>query len=97
MTDYDKVWWEWYCSLFPSAEHEAIDPREWKCVCGYTWHFGLFQKLRMLLFGSMVHTCPQCGHKKRFRMITNIVREISNEKDLTENNKRLEKFRGRID
>ena len=97
MTDYNKVWWEWYCSLFPQSEHEVIDPREWKCECGHSWHFSLFQKMRMLMFGSMVYTCPNCRRKKRFRMITNIVRETTNEKDLAEHNKKMEEFRnGRV-
>ena len=87
------VWWEWYCSLFPPAKHEVIDPREWKCECGYTWHFSLFQKIKMLMFGNMVFKCPQCHRKKRFMMITHIVRDSTNEKDLVEHNKKLEDFR----
>jgi hypothetical protein len=89
MSDFDSVWWEWYCSLFPSSEHEVVDPREWKCECGYTWHFGMISKIRMLLFGEIVHTCPNCLRKKRFHMITNIIRDISNEKDLREWNKHI--------
>ena len=48
----------------------------------------------MLLFGSMVFTCPNCYRKKKFRIITNIVRDTTDERELLEWNRRINNVRG---
>ena len=46
-----------------------IDPLLNYCGCGYTFHVSTWQKLRMLLFGDLVITCPRCGTRMTYRMI----------------------------
>lgn len=83
------VWWEWFSSLFPSYKSEKIDPYLWTCThCGYTWKFGWFSLLRMFIFGELIHTCPQCLYKSRYKMITHVVREVDTDK-IRENNRWL--------
>ena len=82
------MWWEWYCSLFPSKAKDEIDPYLWRCKCGHTWKFNKWHLLRMLFFEDYIYTCPQCLRKSRYRMITHIVRETDT-REIIENNKRL--------
>lgn len=69
-----SVWWEWYCSLFPSTNPPSNDPSIHRCVCGHTFKFGWWQLLRMYLFEYYVYTCPQCQRRSRWRMIRYVVR-----------------------
>lgn len=79
---FDKMGWEWYCSLFPKKKHGKIDPRLNRCDCGYEFHFSKIQELLMFLKGEYVHTCPQCLQRKRYRFVYHIVRDVTDEKDL---------------
>lgn len=84
-----RIWWEWYCSLFPSSSHEPNDPTLRRCRCGYTFKFNRWQLLKMYLFGEYIHTCPQCLRKSRWKMITYVVRKGDNEM-IKRNNRLLE-------
>ena len=75
-----RVWWEWYCSLFPVDKKREIDPYTWRCKCGHTWKFSKFKLLLMFLFEDYVYTCPQCHRQSRYRMITHVVRETDTDK-----------------
>ena len=50
-----------------------VDPKSQKCLCGYSWKPGIFQKMIMLLTGSYTKTCPQCHGKMTLKMIYHVV------------------------
>ena len=80
------MYWEWFCSLFPHRKVQDIDPYEYRCTCGYRWHFTWWQLLWMHLFEDYIHTCPQCQRKSRYRMLSHVVRENDTE-EIRENNR----------
>ena len=41
------------------------DPKLQHCKCGYSWRPTSYQKIRMLLQGYYVKTCPRCGCKMK--------------------------------
>ena len=51
-----------------------IDPKLNYCRCGYTFHISQWQRLRMLLFGDMVITCPRCQTRMTFRLIHHAIK-----------------------
>lgn len=92
---FDKVWWDWYCSLFPSKEHKKINPKKRHCECGYTWEFNKIQTLILFLKGTRIITCPQCQRRIKFKFVYHIVNERLTidenkiNKELEENRKRI--------
>ena len=80
--------WEYYCSLFPKKSEEIIDPKEWRCSCGYRFKFSRWQLLRLYLQDKYVFTCPQCLRKSTYRMITHVVRDIDSD-EIKDNNRWL--------
>ena len=52
----------------------SIDPKLEHCQCGYTWKFTTIQRVRMLVFGDIIITCPRCGNRMRFRLIHHTVK-----------------------
>lgn len=83
------MFWEWYCSLFPSTPRQEIDPYKYHCKCGYSWKFTWWQLLLMYLFEYYTHTCPQCQRKSRYRMIRYVAR-VSDTEKIRENNRWIE-------
>jgi len=65
-----------------------IDPLLNHCTCGYGFYVSTFQKLRMLLFGDIIITCPRCGNRMRFRLIHHTVKVGA-----VENKRRMELWR----
>lgn len=81
---FDKVYWEWLCSLHkPSSPSTTIDPLAKSCNCGYHFHISKFQEVRMLLFGDIVITCPKCGAKMSFQLVYHCVK-IKTEENKTQ-------------
>lgn len=77
----DKVSWEWLCSLHkPMPKVKKVNPEQKSCNCGYKFYISTFQKVRMLLQGDIIITCPKCGNKMTFRLIHHCVK-IRTEKD----------------
>lgn len=72
---FDRVYWEWFCSLFPKYTSPKIDAKLQKCECGYSWHFNKLDYIRMIIFGRYVMTCPQCQRKHYFKLSCHIVEE----------------------
>lgn len=66
---FDKVNWEWLCSLYKPTHKTEVDPLRKSCNCGYHFYINKFQEVKMLLFGDMVITCPMCGAKMTFRLV----------------------------
>ena len=83
------VYWEWFCSLFPSYKSEDIDPYTWVCHCGRKWKFNRIQLLRMYLFKNYIYTCPQCQRQGTFRMLCHVVRDIDSD-EVKQNNRMIE-------
>lgn len=86
---FDRFVWEYYCSWYPKKEYEKTDPLKNKCNCGYEFKFNFFQKLLMLIKEDYVFTCPQCLHKRKYRLICHIVRDVGNERELIKHNNLL--------
>ena len=87
--DFDKVYWEWRCSLFPLYTAPKIDASLQKCDCGYSWHFSKLNYIRMILFGKYIVTCPRCQRKHYYRMANHTIKEA--DKTRTENNELTER------
>ena len=52
-----------------------IDPLLKHCTgCEYTFYVSTLQKLRMLLFGEIIITCPNCGCRMTFRLVCHTVK-----------------------
>ena len=54
-----------------------IDPLKRSCICGYFWHFNKFDYIRMILFGGLTYTCPQCLRKHQYKLIYHAVEEFN--------------------
>lgn len=80
----DMMYWEWLCSLFPKYTAPKIDPTLLKCECGYSWHFGKLDYIRMILFNHIIVTCPQCQRKHYYNLSYHIIKEV--DKTKAENN-----------
>ena len=80
----DRVSWEWLCSLYKPIPKETVDPEMKSCNCGYHFYISKFQKVRMLLFGDIIITCPKCSSKMTFRLIHHSVK-IKTEEDKKRN------------
>ena len=52
----------------------SIDPELNYCQCGYTFHITSWQRMRMLLHGDLIITCPQCHNRMTFRLIHHTVK-----------------------
>ena len=51
-----------------------MDPLRQQCQCGHTFYISTLQRLRMLIFGDMVITCPRCQNRMTFRLVHHTVK-----------------------
>ena len=90
---FDRVYWEWFCSLFPSYTAPIVDAELQKCECGHTWHFNKLDYIRMILFNHITVTCPQCHRKHYYRLSYHTIEEADQTRtennELTENKQRI--------
>lgn len=88
--DFDKVNWEWLCSLH-RTNHEKlqVDPKKRTCHCGFEWYFSKFQYMKMILFDGITITCPRCQRKHRFKLSYHAIEEFNETR--IENNELIEK------
>lgn len=52
----------------------VVDPELHYCNCGYSFKFGSWSKVRMLLQNSYKYTCPRCGTIMIFRLVNHVVK-----------------------
>ena len=57
-----------------------IDPLKRKCICGYYWHFNKWDYVKMVIFGSLIYSCPQCHRKHEYKLIYHAIEEYDNVK-----------------
>ena len=66
-----------------------IDPYLNYCKCGWTFKISKLQKVRMLLFGDLVVSCPVCQSRMKFRLVEHAVKieteEVKSRNDLWRN------------
>ena len=57
-----------------------VDPLKRTCICGYYKYFNKLDYVKMLIFGSLTFSCPQCHRKHQYRLIYHAVEEYENVK-----------------
>lgn len=52
----------------------SIDPKLQYCSCGHQFHITRWQKLQMLLSGSVTIRCPHCQGLLDFKLVYHVVK-----------------------
>ena len=85
---FDKVYWDWLCSLTQKREPVEINPRLRICSnCGRTFEFNKKDLIKMLKNDKLIVTCPNCFYQQAYKLIYHVT--LVNDDKTIENNKRL--------
>ena len=87
---FDKVYWDWLCSLAPSKETIKINPKTRRCSnCGRTYEFDKKDLIKMIKKDKLIYTCPNCFYQQAYKLIYHVT-SIKDDK-VTENNNLLKR------
>jgi hypothetical protein len=77
--EFDKVTWEWLCSLHPRKDDEVKqhDPVQKHCQCGRVYYLSKFDYIKMILFDKLIITCPRCHRKHQFKLCYHAIEEFN--------------------